>query len=106
MGGWGHSQCWWHIYISDLLVEAALAGADILQAFGQLIKIIATFSRILQSFIIQRKAFDDVFLEFLTCPLAKPHPYLASDPVTQGKHHIQVVMGYFVLFAIRGSCSE
>jgi len=53
----------------------------------------------------QRIAGQALNLSACHWPIAETHASLASDPVAKRQHHIQVVMGYVVLFAIDGSCS-
>ena len=78
--------------VGDLLVKAPLAGADVLQAAGQLVEVIAPLAGVLQARIVQHKTFDDVFLELVVGLLAEAHPHRAAHPETQGEHHVQVVV--------------
>ena len=93
------------IDVRNLLIEAALARADVLQPLRQLIKVITPFTGVFQALVIQHKAFDDELLQLGIGPLPKAHTSLAAHPKAQGQHHLQVVVRYLVAFAIGGSCS-
>ena len=98
-----HAGC---VDIGNFLIKAPLAGADVLQTAGQLIEIIPAFAGFFQAHIIQHKALDDVLLQLVIGPLAEAHTNRAAHPKAQGQHHVQIVVGHLVLFAIGGSCSE
>ena len=64
--------------------------ADILDAGEQFVKVVAP-AHLLEPFVIQRKAFDDVFAQ----TLASPNPELCTPkrfyPVSDRNNHIQVI---------------
>lgn len=92
--------------VGNFLVEAPFAGANVLQAAGQLVKVIETLAGVFQALVIQHKALDDELLELSAGPLAQAHADLAAHPVAHGQHHIRVVVHHFIGLAIGSSCSE
>ncbi len=59
--------------VGDLLVESPLAGADVLDAAGQLVEVVVADLRVLQALVVQHEALDDVLLELVRGPLAEAH---------------------------------
>lgn len=92
--------------VGDFLIKTTLAGADILKAAGQFIEVVSCLAGVFQVLIVEHEAFDEVFFQLGTCPLPVANARLATYPVAQGQHHVEVVVCYLVVFAIRGSCSE
>ena len=48
------------------------------------------------SLIIQRKSFNNIFMDAFRCPLAKLHTSLALHTIADRDDDIQVIIGYFI----------
>ena len=80
-------------HIGNLLVGAALAGADLADALEQFIKVVPTKGlTVFEHIIVEYKAFLDVLFERLGCPLAKAGGFLGVDPIAHGDNGIKIVV--------------
>ncbi len=80
------------VNVGDLLVEAPLGGADVLNPAEQFLEVVEGLVRILQAFVVEDKAFDDELAEFLGGPDAEAGGDGALDAVADGDDGVEVVM--------------
>jgi hypothetical protein len=76
----------------QLLVKTPLRGANVLDAAGQLFEVIEGLLRVLQPFVVEREALDDVLLEALGRPDAKARRDMAFHPVADRDDQVEVVV--------------
>ena len=80
-------------------INALFASADVADAFQQFIKIIrrgnGADGRIFQAFVVNSKAFLQVFAEGARRPLAELRAACGADAVANGDNHRQGVVGNF-----------
>ena len=80
-------------HIGNLLVGAALAGADLTDALEQFIKVVPTKGlAVFEHVIVEYKAFLDVLFECLGCPLAEAGGFLGVDPIAHGDNGIKIIV--------------
>ena len=77
--------------VGDLFVKATLGGADILNPPRKLFEIIEGLIRVFEPFIVEHKAFNDIFVQTLGCPDAKPCSNNRFDTVTYRNNGIKVI---------------
>ena len=71
--------------VSDLLVEASLAGSDLLYSFQKLVEIIfAELFPLLESFVVEDESFNDEFAEGLCGPNTEAGGFYGVDAVADG----------------------
>jgi hypothetical protein len=95
--------------VRNLLIEAALAGADVLNAASQLIEIIEGLIRVFQALVIQHKALDDILAQPLRRPDAKARRHRAFHPVAHRQNHVEVIKRHVARHrsrALRANLSE
>jgi len=91
--------------VGDLLVKPPLAGADILDAAGQLLEVIVSDIGIFEAVVVEDEALADEFFELVRRLLAEARGCLAAHPETECQHHVEVVVRDLVGFAVGGSGS-
>ena len=79
------------IDVSNLFVKAALGGADILNPPREFLKVIEGLVRILEPFVVEHKAFDNIFAQTLGCPDTKPGGNNRFNAVSYGNNGIKVI---------------
>ena len=79
------------IDVGDLLVEAPLGGADVLNPPEQLLEIIEGLVGIFQAFVVENEALDDEFAELLRGPDAKAGGDGAFDAVADRDDGVEVI---------------
>jgi hypothetical protein len=95
--------------VGDLLVEPALARANVLDAPGEFREVVVADLRVLQPLVVQHEPLGDVFRELVRCPLAEAHGHRATHPEAQGQDHVEVVALYVahdLASALGLNCSE
>jgi hypothetical protein len=60
----------------------------------------------LKPFIIQCKAFNQIFLQRLRRPDTELGASVQADPVSNRDDHIQAIVDYLAIFAVGGGCKE
>ena len=80
------------VNVGDLLVEAPLGRADVLNPAEQFLEVVEGLVRVLQALVIEDKAFDDEFAEFLGGPDAEAGGDGALDAVADGDDGVEVVV--------------
>ena len=80
------------VNVGDLLVESPLGGADVLNPAEQFLEIIEGLVGVFQAFVVEDKAFDDEFAEFLGGPDAEAGGDGAFDAVADGDDGVEVVV--------------
>ena len=79
--------------IGNLLIGAALAGADLPNALEQLVEVIfSEGTAVFQHFVVEHKALLDVLPQRLGRPLAEPGGLLGVHPVAHGDDGVQIVV--------------
>lgn len=92
------------VNVCDLLVEAPLRGADVLNPAHQLFEVIEGLIGILQTLIVEHEALDDVLPQPLRCPNSKLRAPQRLHSVADRDDDIEVVELRRIVLAIGGSC--
>jgi len=95
------------VNISDLEVEAPLAGSDFSNSFEQFIKIIlAKTLALFEPFIVQSESLDNKLPQNMSGPDAELGGLAAVDPVADRDDNIQIKVLYLIGFTVGGSCCK
>ena len=80
------------IHIRYLLIVAALRGTDFADAFQQVVKIVLTkVLTLLQPFIVEHKALDDVFFQNGCCPDTELRSLITVHTIAYGNDSVEVI---------------
>ena len=91
--------------VADLLVEALLRGADVSDAFQQLIEVVsAKTAALLEPLVVHDEAFQQVLPEALGGPAAELGAAEGADAVADGEDGVEVVVGDLIGLAVESSC--
>src|SRR5690606_6147387 len=86
---YSHGKDFTHAQIGSLF-----AGAYIANAGKKFIKVVCKCVIAFKAFIIQNKAFLEIFAKMLSCPDAKLGAALGSNPIADCKNHFKTVIPY------------
>ena len=78
--------------VRHLLIQVALAAADVTDALQQLPEIATTVT--LQSFIIQHESLLYKLTQMCCSPLTESRSHLRLHPIAHGYNHVQIVVAY------------
>lgn len=86
------------VYITDLLVESRLGGANVAYSLQQLFKVVVALpAPLLQPLVVQHKTLDDQLAELLRRPLPELGAAMRPNPVADRDDNVEVVMVNFTL---------
>ena len=95
------------VQVGDLLIELALAGADLPDALQLFLKVfVGQIGALLEPFIVHDPAANGVLRCNLIDPLAELDGALGIDLEADRNDHLKRVMVGGIAFAVRGSYSE
>ncbi len=81
------------IDVLDLPIKALLRSANIADAVEKFIKIVSAKGLwILQTLIVQRKAFLAVLRQDTGSPITKMHAYVGTDSIAYSQDHLKIVV--------------
>lgn len=91
--------------VLDLLVKETLREAYLAYSVEKLLEVVVRRAG-LQAFVVQSKAFDEVFAQSLCRPDAEMRALLGLYTVAYGDYYVEVVVVHLVCFSVTGSCCK